>query len=258
MAVNVHKEPADGLLAFGQLNQMAGWLALDANDHAAARTYFMEAVQVGREAADPGLTASAMAYMSLQETYKGNPASALSLAQEAWGTDSRQLTALTRTMLGTRLARAYACLGDEKFCVKALSAARSGFEQAGGSEEPHYVTYVDAIELAAQEGACFLDLGKTKKALTSLTSAIGLLSIQAPNRVRDRVHYLSRLAKCYLLDGEVEEACRTASHALDFSRTIGSARIAERIDEFAKMLDHYGDARSVIDFREEYRMCIRG
>ncbi|MEU5435565.1 XRE family transcriptional regulator [Streptomyces sp. NPDC020719] len=258
MAISVRKNPDDGLLAFGQLNQMAGWLALDANSHATATKYFVEAVRVGREADEPGLAASALAYMSLQETYRGQRASALSLAQEAAALNSRKLTPLTRTILATRLARAYAAMGDERSCWKALEAARNDFDKAGSVEEPHYVPYVDSIEVAAQEGACFLELGMSKEAVMSLTSAIGLLGIHAPNRVRDQVHYLSRLAKCYLLDGEVEQACRTGRHALGFSRTIGSARVSERLGEFDELLTPYSGVSSVAAFKEEYRTSMRG
>ncbi|MFG2149004.1 hypothetical protein ACGFRG_33110 [Streptomyces sp. NPDC048696] len=237
---------------------MAGWLALDANSHATATNYFVEAVRVGREADEPGLAASALAYMSLQETYRGQRASALSLAQEAAALNSRKLTPLTRTILATRLARAYAAMGDERSCLKALEAARNDFDKAGGVEEPHYVSYVDSIEVAAQEGACFLELGMSKEAVMSLPSAIGLLGIHAPNRVRNQVHYLSRLAKCYLLDREVEQACRTGRHALDFSRTIGSARVSERLGEFDELLTPYSGVSSVAAFKEEYRTSMRG
>lgn len=257
MAVNVRAKPGDGMAVFGQLNQMAGWLALDANYHGAAKSYFDAAVQVGDEVGDRGLKSSALAYMSLQETYRGRPESALALAEESISLGVGQLTPLTRTMLGTRLARAHAGLGNKAACLRTLDSVRSDFGQAGSQEEPQYVSYVDPIEVAAQEGACYLDLQMSRKAVTSLTSAIGLLSIHAPNRVRDRVHYLSRLAKCYLLDGEVEQACQTGSHALDLSRTIGSARVAERLGELAESLSLYSDVPSVIDFREQYRATTR-
>ncbi len=258
MAESVRENPGDGLSVFGQLTQMAGWLALDANSHSTARRYFEAAVRVGKESSDPGLMASALAYMSLQETYRGRPSNALTLALDANEVEPHKLTPLTRTMLRTRLARAHAGLGNEDLCLETLELARKEFEQAGSRREPHYVSYVDSVEIAAQEGACYLDLGLTSKAVKSLTSAIGLLSIHSPNRVRDRVHYLSRLAKCYLLDGEVEEACRTASHALDFSRTIGSARVTERLGEFEALLNPYNGVSSAADFKEAYRATTQG
>ncbi|MEU2086427.1 XRE family transcriptional regulator [Streptomyces albus] len=258
MAESVRRNPGDGLSVFGQLNQMAGWLALDANSHPTARKHFMEAVRVGKEEDDPGLMASALAYMSLQEMYRGRLSPALSLALEANEAEYSKLTPLTRTMLKTRLARAYAAMGEEGPCLEALEAAREEFDRGGSLKEPCYVSYVDAVEVSAQEGACFLELGLTRRAVAALTSALGMLSVHAPDRLRDRVHYLSRLAKCYLLDGEVEESCRTADRALDLSRAIGSARVAERLGEFEALLRPYGNIPSVADFREKYRMSMQG
>ncbi len=84
MAVSVRANPHDGLAVFGQLNQMVGWLALDANKHPHAKRYLTAAVEVGHEVADHGLVASALGYMSLQETYRGRPVPARSLAQMAF------------------------------------------------------------------------------------------------------------------------------------------------------------------------------
>src|SRR5207244_8900331 len=129
-------DPGDGLLGFGQLSQMAGWLALDAHQHGAARRYFTSAVYVAHEADEPGLAASALGYMSLQETYRGRLPSALSLAQTAFATGSAGTTPLTRTMLGTRLARAQAGLGARQDCLRTLAGGGSGLDPAGGPEEP--------------------------------------------------------------------------------------------------------------------------
>ena len=61
---------------------------------------------------------------------------------------------------------------------------------------------MDDIEVAAQQGACYLELGMADEAENALKTAINLIKTRAPNRIRDHVHYLSRLAKCYLLDGD--------------------------------------------------------
>jgi hypothetical protein len=99
LCVNVEQELADGLAAFGQLSQMTGWLALDGNRHAAARRYFTTAIYVAHEAQQPALAATSLAYMSLQETYRGRLNSTLSLAQTASSVGNGSLTPLVKTML---------------------------------------------------------------------------------------------------------------------------------------------------------------
>lgn len=258
MAINVRENPADGLLEFGQLNQMAGWLALDANNHSAAKRYLTAAIQVGHEADDPGLSASALAYMSLQETYRGRLGPALSLAQTALAASPQQLTPLARTSLGTRLARAHAGLGNDDECLRILETVREDFSQAGTRPEPYYLSYVDDIEVSAQQGACYLELGMADEAEDALTTAINLIKTRVPNRIRDHVHYLSRLAKCYLLDGDVEHACQTGRDALELGQVIGSARVAERLGEFNTALEPLHRIPAVGEFKELFRLAAAG
>jgi tetratricopeptide (TPR) repeat protein len=250
MAVSVEQDPDDGLLSFGELSQMAGWLALDAHQHGAARRYFTSALYVAHEADEPGLAASALGYMSLQEMYRERLPSALSLAQTAFATGSAGTTPLTRTMLGTRLARAQAGLRERQACLHTLAGARAAFDQAGRQEEPLWMSYVDAAELAAQEGACYLDLGMIGEGIESLTTAIGLIEARTPRRIRDRAHYLSRLAKCHLAERDLEQACSRATEALTLSEAIDSARVAERLREFNDALEPFGDVAPAQQFRE--------
>ncbi|MGH3976305.1 MAG: hypothetical protein ACRDS9_23720, partial [Pseudonocardiaceae bacterium] len=158
---SVEQEPADSLAAFGQLSQMTGWLALDGNRHAAARRYFTTAVYAAHEAQQPALAASSLAYMSLQETYRGRLNSALSLAQTASSVGNGSLTPLVKTMLNARLARAHAGLRNTEDCLRSLDEMRKAFSGVSQLEEPLWISYVDEVEVSAQEGACYLDLGMT-------------------------------------------------------------------------------------------------
>ncbi|ACU76148.1 putative DNA-binding protein [Catenulispora acidiphila DSM 44928] len=257
MAVAVEVDPSDGLLAFGQLSQMAGWLAVDGNRHGEARRFLTTAVYVGHEADDPGLAASATAYMSLHAMYRGEPGTALALAKTARATDESALTPLTRTMLATREARAHAGLGNERECLRALDDTRSSYDGNGQVEEPLWLSYVDKVEVAAQEGACYLGLGRPREAEAALTNALSLLDEHAPHRVRDRVHYLSRLAKTHLLVSDVEQACAVATEALQLSEAIGSARVAERLSEFREALAPFADTRAGREFAERLKQTRR-
>jgi tetratricopeptide (TPR) repeat protein len=252
LGANVEQELADGLAAFAQLSQMTGWLALDGNRHGAARRYLTTAIYAAHEAEHPALAASSLAYLSLQETYRGHLKSALSLAQTAFSVGNGSLTPLTKTMLGTRLARAHAGLRNADECLRSLDEMRMTFSNAEQEEEPLWISYVDEVEITAQAGACYLDLGMTTEAAAALTRALALLAQKAPHRVRDRVHYLVRLARCYLLQHEVERACEVAVEALELSEAIGSARVVERLSEFCEALHPYASSKAVREFRELY------
>ncbi|MGH3773160.1 MAG: hypothetical protein ACRDRW_17495, partial [Pseudonocardiaceae bacterium] len=79
---------------------------------------------------------------------------------------------------------------------------------------------------------------------------------KAPHRVRDRVHYLVRLARCYLLQREVERACEVATEAAALSEAIGSARVVERLREFHGALDPFAASKPAIDFHELYASTV--
>jgi transcriptional regulator with XRE-family HTH domain len=239
--------------AFAQLCQLTGWLALDANRHSIARQHFCTAVLAAHQADEPALAASALAYMSLQETYRNHPERALALARTAYDVASGSGTPFVNTMLATRLARAQARAGNGQDSLAAIGRAEEAFARSDGSQpEPLWLSYVDEREVAAQRGACYLDLGQYQQAVAALTEALQLLDQRTPTQARDRVHYLSRLAKCHLLAGDLDQACATAHEALDHGWTLGSARVVERIGEFHAALAPYARYREIRAFRDRF------
>lgn len=251
-AVNNSPEPAM-LNSLGQLSQMAGWLALDSNKHGAAQRYFTTAIYTAHEVDDGALAASSLAYLSLQATYRNEARRAQALATTAYQFAEAKATPLVRTMLATRLARAQAKLGNRADSLAALAAAQTSFDQAGQANEPRWISYVDEIEVNAQAGACYLDLGLHGQAEAALIRSITLLKLHRPERVRDHVHYLSRLAKCRLLAGDLEHASRSGMQALDLALTMGSSRVIEHIAEFSTALQDV-DAPVARDFRERFAL----
>jgi hypothetical protein len=78
------------------------------------------------------------------------------------------------------------------------------------------------------------------------TSSLAYLS------VRDRVHYLVRMARCYLLQRKVDRAREVATESVALSEAIGSARVVERLGEFHVALDPFATSKSAQEFRELY------
>lgn len=239
--------------AFAQLCQLTGWLALDANRHSIARQHFCTAVLVSHQADEPALAASALAYLSLQETYRNHPERALALARTAYDVASGSGTPCMNTMLATRLARAQARIGNGQDSLAAIGRAEEAFGSSNGSvPEPLWLSYVDEREVTAQKGACYLDLGMHRQATAALLEAVRLLDQHTPTQVRDRVHYLSRLAKCHLLAGDLDQACAAGHEALDHGWTLGSARVVDRIGEVHSALAPHARYREVRVFRDRF------
>lgn len=247
------------LSAFAQLCQMTGWLAMDANRHSIARQYLCTAVLAAHQSDEPALATSALAYMSLQETYRDHSDRALALARTAFDVASGSGTPYMNTVLATRLARAHAKIGNKQDSLMAVGRAEEAFAGAGITSEPEplWLSYVDQREVSAQKGACYLDLGMHRQAAAALTEALRLLDQHTPTHARDRVHYLARLAKCHLLSRDLDQACAVAHEALDTGWILGSARVIERISEFHVALAPYAGQRDVRVFRDRFSTFIR-
>ncbi len=69
---------------------------------------------------------------------------------------------------------------------------------------------------------------------------------------------MSRLAKCHLKAEDVEHACRTATDALVLSEAIGSARVGDRLKEFADGLSPFDTVPAARDFHERFRLAKAG
>jgi hypothetical protein len=91
-----------------------------------------------------------------------------------------------------------------------------------------------------------------REATDALRHALDLQQRWAPHRLRDRVHYLSRVAKCHLLDYDVEAACHIAHEALQTAGSLSSPRVIDRLGEFRDALPPFAKNRAAREFREAF------
>jgi transcriptional regulator with XRE-family HTH domain len=235
----------------GGLTQIAGWLSIDASKHGDARRYLAAAIYAAHEAGDLGLAGHALGYLSLSALYRNNHREALSLAEAAVDL-TRGATPATQAVVRTRNARALARDGSRDECRRQLDLAEAAFA-ARTEPEPQWCRYVDRIELAAQRGACFLDLKMPVAAVAALTDAIAFIASVAPGRVRDLAHYSIRLALAHLAAGSPEQAVDVAGRAYVLAGQVASARVSERFSELVAALED-----SPAPLAREFAMSVQG
>jgi transcriptional regulator with XRE-family HTH domain len=236
--------------ALAGLTQIAGWLSHDANHHADANRYLATTVYAAHEIDDLGLAGHALGYMSLDAFYRDQPSKALALAEAASDLARAGGTPRTVATLHHRAARAHARLGEADVCKRRLDSAHIAYlDDQPPDEEPQWVAYVSEYELAAQRGACFLDLGMSDEAIAALQEALELVRTTSPDHHRDLAHYKTRLASAYLLKSEPGEAARTAAEAYEINEQIGSARVNERFMELIARLqaEDVPEARDLVE-----------
>ncbi|MFI0350940.1 hypothetical protein [Actinomadura sp. 9N407] len=238
--------------ALAGLTQIAGWLCIDANRHADANRHLAATVYAAHETDDLALAAHAMGYMSVHAFYRDEPRRALTLATTASMLAQATGSPRTRAILHDRVARAHARLGDSDECRRHLELAEVEHARAPADEEPQWTTYVNDVEIAAQRGACLLDLQLGGPAVDALRMAIALAQTRTPDHHRDLAHYKTRLAAAHVLQGEPEQAASVAAEAHDLAAQIGSARVSDRFDDLIAKLEPF-DVPEVHDLMAKVR-----
>lgn len=231
---------------FGMIAEAArlcGWLHLDADLHAAAQAYYVTALRCSASAADRLAGANVLAGMSFQATLTGHTREALALLDTAEQQVGRSASPKLIALLASRRARAHARDGDARSCGRALNQAEAALEAASdGYPEPAWIYFFDEPELAAQAGACWVDLRRPDLARPLLDRALRNLNQQY---VRDRTIYHVRSGQTHFHSGNLDAACEELATAAGLAERTGSTRSINTIRGARQQMSMY-DAEPVV------------
>ncbi len=223
----------NGLYAVAaELARLAGWTYFDARQYNQARAYFTEALQLARDINDRQTMANVLACMSLQATYQDKPADSLAFvtaaqdqARTAMGTTPRVLS-----MLSIREAFAHATLGNRDSTHRAIGEAHRHFGAIRtGDVDPSWVTYFDEPKLIVDTGIAHGRLGEAATAEPLIADA---LRRENHANQRGRAFHSFWLARTQLDQGKLDQACRTATQALESASAVASERVTGHLREF--------------------------
>jgi hypothetical protein len=125
-------------------------------------------------------------------------------------------------------ARALARLGDERGCDLALVEAERKLSQRTPDSDPPYIAYFDEVELAAEIGHCFRDLGRSAEAAERGAGSI------FGDGLNNRSDFFATMvqAEAYINQGEIGRGCQIAKTALQLGDGLKSARCVQYVREF--------------------------
>ncbi|SRR6266498_1005579 len=147
-------------------------------------------------------------------------------------------------------ARALASIGDSRGCMEVLHRAEQEFDKSNPDEDPPWISYFDALELAGEAAHCFRDLGLSTEAQQFATQAID--PVRTPPRTRAFVDMVSATAA--LSAGELEQAISIATGAINLAGGVQSSRYMRYLSDFYKSLTaSHASHPSVRDFAELMR-----
>jgi hypothetical protein len=198
---------------------------------------------MAQAAGDRLLGGSILSAMSHQATFVGRYREAATLARAAFTGPAGSLTPTLAAQFRAMEARALARLGDERGCDLALSEAERQLSRRTADSDPAYIAYFDEVELAAEFGHCFRDLGRSVQATERGAGSI------FGDGLNNRSDFFATmvLAESYLGQGEIGRGFEIALSALQLGEGLKSARCVQYVREFQGRIT-YGVKRAA-EFR---------
>ncbi|MGI9059532.1 MAG: helix-turn-helix domain-containing protein [Ktedonobacteraceae bacterium] len=232
-----------------ETTQLMGEIFFDVKDSVTAERYYNTAIAVARETQNNPLLAITLGRKSFIPIYSNNAEKALPLFQEAYSKLTDSTSDIIRAWLSAREAEVYASIGKAHACTKALERAESYFERAYPGEATSFAFTEGAIEvhftrmfLLGYKGACYTRLRQPEAAQEALQEDLATMN---PARTIHKTITLVDLARTYIQQGEIEEACTYVHEALDIMIHLKSARVFQRILDFRHELENWKDTEHV-------------
>ena len=205
--------------AAGELAEVVGWLAYDAEAHDLVRRMNQESLYFARLAGDRSIELLTLQNSSMHAGAQGRPREALQIARSVLEGDYR-LSPRIKALFLTRKARALAQSGDVS-ALHLLPEIRNLFLDGLSDGDPAWAWWIDERELAWHEAMVERDLGLGNRAITQFEH-----SVVATQATEIRSQYLHR---AYLLQSQVDNttwgaAEQTIRELLPLAREVASTR----------------------------------
>jgi hypothetical protein len=182
--------------AAGELAEVVGWLAYDAEEHDLARQMNQESLYFSRLAGDRDIELLTLQNSSMHAASQGRPREALQIARSVLEGDYRLSTRLKALFL-TRKARALAQSGDVS-ALHLFPEIRDLFLDGITDRDPAWTWWIDERELAWHEAMAQRDLGLASRAITQFER-----SVVATPATEIRSQYVHR---AYLLQAQIDNS----------------------------------------------------
>ncbi|BBC35149.1 hypothetical protein SGFS_064430 [Streptomyces graminofaciens] len=237
--------------AAGDLFQLAGELAFDANRYGDATASYSLAASASREAGAFDLWACALirsAYVDLSEKRYKRAAETLGAARRIALRGDGNLS--TRHWAAAVQAEAYAWLGDFDACEEALDEAEKVSDLGGEVSNGGWLRF-DGSRLAEERGARYLQLNRLGLAEDALKDALRQKPLAPGHSFRRRGSVLVDLAAIGAKRRDSEQVVQYGVEALRLARASGSGYVARRLQALTAELGNFGRDRRIAELRAE-------
>jgi hypothetical protein len=217
--------------AAGELAEVVGWLAYDAEAHDLTRRMNQESLYFSHLAGDRTIELLTLQNSSMHAAAQGRPREALQIARSVLEGNYR-LSPRLKALFLTRKARALAQGGDES-ALRLFPEIRGRFLDGVNDEDPPWAWWVDEHELDWHEAMAQRDLGLATRAITLFER-----SMAATPATEIRGQYIHR---AYLLQAQVDNSTwdaaeQTIRQLLPLSAEVASTRTVVLLRKIIRQL----------------------
>jgi hypothetical protein len=143
-------------------------------------------------------------------------------------------------------ARALASIGDARACAAVLHRAEQAFDRGNPGEDPEWIGFFDAWEVAGEAAHCFQDLGRAWETRLFVAQAIDR---SIPRR--GPACLLTWSARQGHYAGDLDQAISLATDAVERAGALQSLRCAQYVADFhASLMEKNAAHPSVRAFTE--------
>jgi tetratricopeptide (TPR) repeat protein len=231
--------------AAAELVELLGWTAYDIGQQGAAQRYLVQALRLAQASGDRAFGGIILANLSHQANYLGRHAEAANLARAAQEGARAVAPSTVMAMYAAHEARAHAAAGDRSAALIAMRDAERYFTGSQPADDPPWIQYFDAAELAGEFAHCFRDLGQADPGLDHVEEAI---ANTAPAYVRTLGFVRIVRASIDLRRGELDASLDAAREALQAAGSLNSARFRRYVTDYLDELAPFADVRAVREF----------
>lgn len=239
-----------------ELAKIAATMSWGCGMQAAAQKYSVLALQAAKPTGDRALGASILASMTRQLLYLNKPDDALERIRLAQDGSRHRATPRVRSMLLSREAWCYANLGRVEAFKRATEMAEDELARVGpDDQDPYWIAYFDAAELAGVTGGRLLSLAHRDRshagqAVSHITRA---LELRKPTSLRSRALDQAGLAQLHFMSGDVEQAVAVGTQAIETARRTKSDRVRLQMSELYAASGAYRHGPGVAELRDRMR-----
>ena len=205
--------------AAGELAEVVGWLAYDAEAHDLCRRMNQESLYFTRLAGDRTIELLTLQNSSMHAASQGHPREALQIARSVLEGDYRLSPRLMALFL-TRKARALAQGGDDS-ALALFPEIRALFLQGVSDGDPAWAWWFDQRELDWHEAMVDRDLGLSGRAVDQFERSV--MAIPS-DEIRSQYVHRAYLLQAQVDTGTWEAAEQTIRQLIPLSREVASTR----------------------------------